>query len=107
MDIFYGRVKPGQGREIEGFTGEYGMIQFHRAIENWAAIKGKGFMLSLDFEDTDLNFKIIETCVKNGLIVDWFLFNSHSMRIAPPLIITDEEIKNACAIIMQSIFECV
>lgn len=32
MDVFYSRVKPGVQREIEGFTGEYGMIQFHRAI---------------------------------------------------------------------------
>jgi acetylornithine/succinyldiaminopimelate/putrescine aminotransferase len=77
-------------------------LLIHPAIKN---IKGKGFMLSLDFEDTDLNFKIIETCVKNGLIVDWFLFNSHSMRISPPLIITDEEIKKACKIILKSINE--
>lgn len=76
----------------------------HPVIKN---IKGKGFMLSLDFEDTDLNFKIIETCVKNGLIVDWFLFNSHSMRIAPPLIITDDEIKKACEIILKSIDESI
>lgn len=79
-------------------------LLLHPAIKT---IKGKGFMLSLDFEDTDLNFKIIETCVKNGLIVDWFLFNSHSMRIAPPLIITDEEIKKACNIIIKSINEAV
>jgi acetylornithine/N-succinyldiaminopimelate aminotransferase len=74
----------------------------HPAIKQ---VKGKGLMLSLDFEDTDLNFKIIETCVKNGLIVDWFLFNSHSMRIAPPLVITDEEIKSASDIILKSIEE--
>lgn len=74
----------------------------HPAIKK---IKGKGFMLSLDFEDTDLNFKIIETCIKNGLIVDWFLFNTHSMRIAPPLIITEAEIKMACKIIIDSIDE--
>lgn len=35
MDIFYGRVKPGADRQIKGFTGEYGMIQFHRAIQAW------------------------------------------------------------------------
>jgi acetylornithine/succinyldiaminopimelate/putrescine aminotransferase len=74
----------------------------HPAIKK---IKGKGLMLSIDFEDTDLNFKIIETCVQKGLIVDWFLFNSHSMRLAPPLVITDEEIKKACAIILESINE--
>lgn len=32
MDIFYSRVKPGSGREIVAFTGEYGMYAFHRAI---------------------------------------------------------------------------
>ncbi len=77
-------------------------LLIHPKIKN---IKGLGFMLSIDFEDTDLNFKIIETCVKNGLIVDWFLFNSHSMRIAPPLTITVNEIKTACAIILKSINE--
>lgn len=68
-------------------------------------IKGMGLMLSVDFGNTDLNFKIIEHCVQKGLIVDWFLFNSHSMRIAPPLIITEEEIKKACGIILGAIEE--
>jgi hypothetical protein len=40
MDIFYSRVKPGSGRKIKGFTGEYGMILFHRAIQNWAERTG-------------------------------------------------------------------
>jgi len=76
----------------------------HPAIKT---IKGKGLMLSIDFGDTDLNFKIIEHCVSKGLIVDWFLFNSHSMRLAPPLIITAEEIKKACAIILEAIEESI
>jgi acetylornithine/N-succinyldiaminopimelate aminotransferase len=74
----------------------------HQAIKS---IKGKGLMMSLEFENTDLNFKIIETCIKNGLIVDWFLFNTYSMRITPPLVITEEEIKTACNIILKSIDE--
>ncbi|MES2567295.1 MAG: aspartate aminotransferase family protein [Bacteroidota bacterium] len=77
-------------------------LLIHPAIKQ---IKGKGFMLSLDFEEADLNFEIIETCVKNGLIVDWFLFNTHSLRIAPPLIITEAEIRMACQIILDSIDE--
>lgn len=74
----------------------------HPAIKQ---VKGKGLMLSLDFGDTDLNMKIIAACVKNGLIVDWFLFNSHAMRLAPPLIISEEEIRKACAIILRCIDE--
>lgn len=37
MDIFYSRVRPGSGREIVGYTGEFGMLQFHRAVQDWAS----------------------------------------------------------------------
>ena len=40
MDIFYSRVKPGKARQIKAFTGEYGMIQFHRAVMEWQQKKG-------------------------------------------------------------------
>lgn len=40
MDIFYSRVKPGKGRKIKAFTGEYGMIAFHKAIQNMASKTG-------------------------------------------------------------------
>ena len=36
MDIFYGRVKPGKSRSIKAYTGEYGMILFHNAIQDWS-----------------------------------------------------------------------
>ncbi|MHA1197744.1 MAG: hypothetical protein ACTSQF_00105 [Candidatus Heimdallarchaeaceae archaeon] len=40
MDIFYSRVKPGSQRKIKGFTGEYGMLLFHRAIQDWSQKTG-------------------------------------------------------------------
>lgn len=33
MDIFYSRIKPGSKRSIKAYTGEYGMILFHRAMQ--------------------------------------------------------------------------
>ena len=86
--------------EVERKSNLIKSILVHPAIKT---IKGRGFMLSIDFEDTDLNFKIIDDCIKNGLIVDWFLFNTHAMRLAPPLIITDDELKFACQIILNAI----
>jgi len=47
MDIFYSRIKPGKQRQIMGWSGEYGMIQFHRAIMDWAANR-KGFISVVD-----------------------------------------------------------
>jgi len=67
------------------------------------AVKGKGLLLAVEFDNYEQNKKIIDSCIEKGVITDWFLFSSHSMRIAPPLIITDEEIKKCCEIILESI----
>lgn len=40
MDIYYGRVKPGKGRNVKGFSGEYGMLQWHRALDDWTKKSG-------------------------------------------------------------------
>jgi acetylornithine/succinyldiaminopimelate/putrescine aminotransferase len=66
-------------------------------------INGKGLLLSLVFDNHEQNKAIIDRCISNGLITDWFLFNSHAMRIAPPLTITEEEIKEACKLLLKSI----
>ena len=34
LDIFYSRVKPGVGRKIKAFTGEFGMVIFNRAMQD-------------------------------------------------------------------------
>ena len=66
-------------------------------------VRVKGLFIALEFESFDLNKKIIDLCIQNGVIVDWFLFNMKSMRIAPPLTITPGEIESACSIIINSI----
>jgi len=72
----------------------------HPAIKE---IRGKGLMLAVEFENFEINKKIIDACILDGLLSDWFLHCSNSMRIAPPLIITKEEIEEACAIILKNI----
>lgn len=46
MDIFYSRVKPGKGRNIVAYTGEYGMLQFHRAIQD--KVNNSGFIQNFE-----------------------------------------------------------
>lgn len=67
------------------------------------AIHRKGLMMSLEFETEAIAKAIIHRCVANGLITDWFLFAPNKLRICPPLIITEKEIENTCAIILKSI----
>jgi acetylornithine/succinyldiaminopimelate/putrescine aminotransferase len=68
-------------------------------------IRGKGLMLSLEFGDTKLNKAIIRQCIDNGLLTDWYLFSDSALRIAPPLVISESEILEACEIILKSINE--
>jgi len=66
-------------------------------------VRGKGLMLAVEFDGFETNKKIIDACIADGIITDWFLHCSNSMRIAPPLIISKEEINEACAIILKNI----
>lgn len=72
----------------------------HPAIRE---VRGKGLMLAVELETFELNKKIIDRCIENGVVVDWFLHCSNSMRIAPPLIITHDEIRKACTVIIEAI----
>jgi acetylornithine/succinyldiaminopimelate/putrescine aminotransferase len=67
------------------------------------SFRGEGLMLAIQLKDFDFNKKVIDRCIENGVIVDWFLHCSDSMRIAPPLTISEIEIRKACNIIVEAI----
>jgi acetylornithine/succinyldiaminopimelate/putrescine aminotransferase len=60
-----------------------------------------GLWISLQFESVEIAQAIIRSCIDKGLITDWFLFAPDHLRIAPPLIITETEIQEACNIILS------
>jgi acetylornithine/succinyldiaminopimelate/putrescine aminotransferase len=64
-------------------------------------VRGKGLMLAAEFESFDLLKAIIDACITEGVVTDWFLFCDNSMRIAPPLIISEEQIEEVCKIILK------
>lgn len=67
------------------------------------SIRNAGLLISIEFEIADFNLSLINRLVPGGLLVDWFLFADNCMRLAPPLIISDEEIKHACSIILNGL----
>lgn len=56
-------------------------------------ISGKGLLLAVEFENFTQNIGIVNACIAQGYVTDWFLFNDKSLRLAPPLIISDKEIE--------------
>lgn len=66
-------------------------------------IRGKGLMLSIQLSSFEQVEHVSKYCSGKGIIIDWFLHCDTAMRIAPPLIISEEEIKLACKIILEAL----
>ncbi|WP_209332488.1 aspartate aminotransferase family protein [Lunatimonas salinarum] len=67
------------------------------------SFRHKGLMMALEFESFQILKPVIDEAIRRGVITDWFLFCDDSMRIAPPLTITEEEITAACTILLEAI----
>lgn len=66
-------------------------------------IQHKGLLMAVHLDNFEQLKKVIDYCLANGLLTDWFLFAPQCMRIAPPLIITEEEIRWACSVIRKAL----
>lgn len=71
---------------------------FKRKLNNTAIseIRGEGLLLAVQLTDPEYVKAAILKAPAYGLILDYFLFCNDAFRLAPPLIITEEETDNAC-----------
>ena len=66
------------------------------------SVRNEGLLMAIEFASFEQNKQLIDGCIDNGVFTDWFLFAPHCMRLSPPLVITEEEIRKACATILQA-----
>ena len=64
-------------------------------------IRRTGLLLGVEFGDSELTARIVLRAIDRGLMTEWFLFHDTAMRIAPPLTITDAEIRESCEILLE------
>jgi acetylornithine/N-succinyldiaminopimelate aminotransferase len=78
------------------------------------AVRTAGLLIAVEFQDAQSAKAAIDSCLHAAddpeipgnainLLTDWFLFAPQCMRIAPPLTISEEEIQEACAVILSSL----
>ena len=72
----------------------------HTAITE---IRRIGLLIAIEFRSEEMVYQIVRRCLDFGVITFWFLSASNSLRLAPPLTITHEEIKKACKLILKAI----
>ncbi|HEU4472004.1 MAG TPA: aminotransferase class III-fold pyridoxal phosphate-dependent enzyme [Flavisolibacter sp.] len=66
-------------------------------------VRSFGLWMAVDFDSFGTAKKVIDRAIEGGVLTDWFLFASASLRISPPLNITREEIEKACKVILAAI----
>jgi acetylornithine/succinyldiaminopimelate/putrescine aminotransferase len=80
--------------------------QLFRSLLQHSKIKSVssfGLWMAVEFADFESCKKVIDRCIANGVMTDWFLFASNCLRISPPLLITEEQIRRAAAVIKDAI----
>jgi len=64
-------------------------------------VRSFGLWMAVEFDSFETNKKLIDKCIEAGVLTDWFLFAANCLRISPPLIISEEQIKTACEVIVK------
>jgi acetylornithine/succinyldiaminopimelate/putrescine aminotransferase len=66
-------------------------------------IRAEGLLIAVDLIDEDYARRVLPLLIEEGVLSDWFLFSPSAFRIAPPLIITTEEIEYALERILKAL----
>ena len=62
-------------------------------------IRRKGLFFAIEMKNKDIVRRVVEGCKDMGVLSFWFLSCPESFRIAPPLNISESEIRESCSII--------
>jgi acetylornithine/succinyldiaminopimelate/putrescine aminotransferase len=65
-------------------------------------MRSLGLMMALQFESFAEVKSIIDKAISYGVITDWFLYCDSALRIAPPLTINKNQIRDVCGILLKA-----
>jgi len=72
-----------KGAELEKM-----MLQLPDVVE----VRRIGLLMAVQFADSVTSLKTFKKWLSKGIFTDWFLFCDSALRVAPPLIISDEDL---------------
>ena len=64
-------------------------------------IRRSGLLLAVELGESEKLYKIMDHFIEEGILSDWFLFCDTAFRISPPLVISDDEIRDSVRIIRR------
>lgn len=80
-----------------------GLEQLHQKYpELLTAYRGRGLMIAMEFCDGDLGYEVVYEAFNRRLLLSGSLINAKTIRIEPPLNITEEHVRKALEILDES-----
>lgn len=74
------------------------LLRDHPAVRE---IRRSGLLMAVELGSSERLYAIMELFKQEGIMSDWFLFCDTAFRISPPLVITEDEIRESCRIIVS------
>ena len=65
-------------------------------------IRSSGLMMAVELKRRKYLKHVVNFTIENGAIIDYLLFNSTSFRLAPPLIISEDQIDEGVGILLKA-----
>lgn len=88
---------------VEGVAEKARLFRQELAHPKIKEIRGLGLMMCLQIENFDQVYNVSKYCADNGVMIDWYLHCETALRVAPPLTISEDEIREACKVIKTAI----
>lgn len=66
-------------------------------------VRGIGLMMAIQLSSFEEVEKASSYCAAQGVMIDWFLHHDTALRLAPPLTITNKQIREACTVILNAL----
>ena len=73
-------------------------LKDHPAVKE---IRRSGLLLAVELGASEKLYRLMDLFIEEGILSDWFLYCDTAFRISPPLIISDEEIRDSVSLIRK------
>ncbi len=74
------------------------LLKDHPAVKE---IRRSGLLLAVELGASEKLYRLMDLFIEEGILCDWFLYCDTAFRISPPLIISDEEIRDSVSLIRK------
>lgn len=88
-----------------GETLQTALRKLGQKIDALRAVRGKGLMIGLELTDPERTARFVQRCLKDGLILGWTLHADTVVRIAPPLTLSEKEMREGLRIIKKALID--